>query len=309
MRLEDFAKALAEQARKDVSAAVEAATKALGERIASLSDEADDLRAENAALSKSLEAVSARLAEAEAKAGEVVDVRVQIEKLSSGVDELAGEIADSVRAANESINSIKEQGDTLGADLGRLTERLAEVEAREPVPGPQGERGEKGDPGAPGAPGADGVGLAGALIDRDGQLVVTLTNGETKALGPVVGKDGAPGKDGAAGRDALDLEDFDAEVLEDGRTIRLTLARGETRLDRTLKLAVPIYREIYRPEEAYEKGDAVTYGGCLWVATDDAPEGAPGEGKGWRLAVKKGRDGRNGNDPASRPARVSVGGE
>src|SRR5690606_16590532 len=78
MRLEDFAKALAEQARKDVSAAVEAATKALGERITSLSDEAADLRAENAALSKSLEAVSARLAEAEAKAGEVADVRERI---------------------------------------------------------------------------------------------------------------------------------------------------------------------------------------------------------------------------------------
>lgn len=37
--------------------------------------------------------------------------------------------------------------------------------------------------------GQDGIGLAGALIDRDGNLVVTLTNGEAKVLGPVVGKD------------------------------------------------------------------------------------------------------------------------
>lgn len=37
--------------------------------------------------------------------------------------------------------------------------------------------------------GADGVGLADALIDREGRLVITTTAGETKALGVVVGKD------------------------------------------------------------------------------------------------------------------------
>jgi len=38
--------------------------------------------------------------------------------------------------------------------------------------------------------GQDGIGLASALIDRDGNLVVTLTNGAQKELGPVVGRDG-----------------------------------------------------------------------------------------------------------------------
>jgi hypothetical protein len=54
--------------------------------------------------------------------------------------------------------------------------------------------GEKGMDGKDGADGKDGVGLAGALIDRDGSLVVTLTNGEVKSLGSVVGKDGADGR-------------------------------------------------------------------------------------------------------------------
>lgn len=42
----------------------------------------------------------------------------------------------------------------------------------------------------------DGVGVAGALIDRSGELVVTLSDGSAKALGPVVGRDGRDGKNG-----------------------------------------------------------------------------------------------------------------
>jgi hypothetical protein len=45
----------------------------------------------------------------------------------------------------------------------------------------------------------DGVGMSGGLIDRDGNLVVTLTDGTVKNLGPVVGKDGAPGVKGDRG--------------------------------------------------------------------------------------------------------------
>src|SRR5690606_11983325 len=59
----------------------------------------------------------------------------------------------------------------------------------------------------------DGIGLAGALIDRDGNLVVTLTNGEAKALGPVVGKDADPA---APGRDGLGFEDLEFKT-KDGR--------------------------------------------------------------------------------------------
>ncbi len=43
--------------------------------------------------------------------------------------------------------------------------------------------------------GMDGVGLAGAIIDRGGELVVTCTNGSVISLGKVVGRDGLDGKD------------------------------------------------------------------------------------------------------------------
>src|SRR5690606_21509906 len=49
----------------------------------------------------------------------------------------------------------------------------------------------------PPAAGKDGAGIADLLIDRDGNLVATFTDGRMKSLGVVVGKDGAPGRDGA----------------------------------------------------------------------------------------------------------------
>lgn len=68
-----------------------------------------------------------------------------------------------------------------------LIRRIEQLEAR------AAERGEKGDIGASGR---DGVGLAGALIDRGGELVVTFSDGTQRSLGIVVGKDG---EDGALG--------------------------------------------------------------------------------------------------------------
>src|SRR5690606_33983793 len=64
-------------------------------------------------------------------------------------------------------------------------------------PGQDGLPGEKGADGAPGEPGRDGrdgIGLADALIDKDGALVLTMTDGRTKNLGVVIGRDGENAK-------------------------------------------------------------------------------------------------------------------
>src|SRR5690554_732215 len=72
-------------------------------------------------------------------------------------------------------------------------------------------------------------GVAGAVIDRDGNLVITTTDGIPHNLGRVVGRDGTdgakgdPGKDGA---DALGFDDMDA-TYDGGRTITLRFARGD----------------------------------------------------------------------------------
>jgi collagen type III alpha len=54
-----------------------------------------------------------------------------------------------------------------------------------------------------------------------------------------------------------------------------------------------IDRGVYKAGETYEPGDAVTWGGSLWIAqkqTDAKPDTPE---SGFRLAVKRGRDGKD----------------
>lgn len=61
--------------------------------------------------------------------------------------------------------------------------------AKDGEPGAKGDVGGAGPAGAPGLHGKDGVSLAGAMIDRTGALILTLSDGTTRELGHVVGKD------------------------------------------------------------------------------------------------------------------------
>ncbi len=153
--------------------------------------------------------------------------------------------------------------------------------------------------------GKDGVGLAGAFIDREGNLIITMTNGEPRNLGCVVGKAGEPGK---PGRDGFSLEDFDAKVMDDHRTVLLSFT-SET-LDYKVELGFPImlYRGVYKDDQAYDRGDTVTWGGSLWHCDAETTE-KPGEGsKSWTLCAKKGRDGKDGVAKEPRPPQpVRVG--
>lgn len=138
----------------------------------------------------------------------------------------------------------------------------------------------------------DGVGLAGAVIGRDGNLIVTLTDGQTRDLGPVVGRDGADAK-GEPGRDALQLTSFDTELSEDGRVLTLSLENDEEKITHRLQLPTMIYRGVFKAGQTYLQGDTVTWGGSLWhcdAETIDKP-GAPDAP--WRLAAKRGSDGKD----------------
>lgn len=181
------------------------------------------------------------------------------------------------------------------------------VDGKDGAPGRDGIDGKDGEPGQPGEKGADGIGLAGALIDRDGNLVVTLTNGETKALGSVVGKDGAPGEDGRPGQDGIGFDDMTLDY--DGeRTFTFLFQRGERIEERKFVVPVMLDRGVYRPETAYAKGDAVTYGGSVWIAQTET-KARPDGSADWRLAVKKGRDGKDGAVKAAEDrAPLKVGG-
>lgn len=164
--------------------------------------------------------------------------------------------------------------------------------------GRDGDRGAQGEKGAPGADGKDGIGLAGAMIDRDGNLMITLTNGDTKSLGPVVGRDGAPGKDGA------DFSGF--EVDYDGeRTLTIRGKGGEI----TKHLPIPLDRGYYRDGMKAEQGDILTHNGDAWIALKGtAAKPCRENAEDWRLFARKGRDGRDGKDGKPPPGPVKLAG-
>lgn len=54
-----------------------------------------------------------------------------------------------------------------------------------------------------------------------------------------------------------------------------------------------IDRGVWRGDGTYARGDAVTSDGSLWVARQDNPSHEPGKGPQWRLAVTKGKNGRD----------------
>lgn len=93
------------------------------------------------------------------------------------------------------------------------------------------------------------------------------------------------------GRDGLQLEDFELLQSEDGRTITLALIRGEARVERSFTLSHPLYQGVWK-DGAYHKGDCVTFGGSSWIATR-ATNSRPESDDSWRLAVKRGRDGKS----------------
>lgn len=213
---------------------------------------------------------------------------------------VAALVADSVRSDLEAIRaSIPKAIEPVMPDVeGMVKEAVAKAIADIPAP-------EAGRP---------GVGVAGALIDREGELVLTLSNGETKALGKVVGKDADPVQlpdipamvkaavaEIPSPKDGVDGVGFDDMSIEhDGeRSITLRFVRGEKVVEKTIAVPVMLDRGVYRTGQAYEKGDAVTFGGSVWVAQAETTE-RPGTGPGWRLAVKAGRNGSDGVVKAAR---------
>ncbi len=172
--------------------------------------------------------------------------------------------------------------------------------------------GEPGAPGQQGEPGAQGPAGAKGADGKDGRDGTRGDQGEKGADG-LAGRDGLPGVQGSAGRDGVNGErglpgadgkdglDGTLEgvvvVQVDERTIKFVRAVQDPD-DRTVlgtvHLPVPLYRGVYAAGTDYVKGDAVTFGGSLWIATDATNE-KPGAGEtAWRLAVKAGRDGREG---------------
>jgi len=72
----------------------------------------------------------------------------------------------------------------------------------------------------------------------------------------------------------------------------LTLADGRELKSEFKLTGLMLYEQIYQSGRQYEMGDVVTNDGSMWVALKDT-NGAPGKSADWRLAVKRGQDGKS----------------
>jgi len=153
--------------------------------------------------------------------------------------------------------------------------------------------GKDGRDGVDGKDGRDGLDLKDLFRAEGGRLVAVLSDGSTKDLGTFVGRDGQDGQDGRDGADGKDgadglgFDDLDMVECEDGLALRFV--RGET--VKEFPLPVVVDRGVWR-EKAYRKGSGVTWGGSFWIAQRDTDAKPDSADSGWRLAVKRGRDGR-----------------
>ncbi|WP_338511230.1 phage portal protein [Erwinia aphidicola] len=75
-------------------------------------------------------------------------------------------------------------------------------------------------------------------------------------------------------------------------TVSAVKSSGE-KTEKTFSVPVMIYRDIFSEGEKYQPGDSVTWGGSVWYCCEETAD-KPGESgsKGWKLAVKRGRDAR-----------------
>lgn len=213
----------------------------------------------------------------------VKQVLAQVPAPTNGKDGQAGENGKSV-----SVDDLRPLLDTALAEV-RADARKSIDAAIKAIPVPtNGKDGLNGKDGERGEKGLDGTGLAGAMIDRDGALQVTFTNGEVKNLGPVVGKNGDHGKDG------LSLESFDLEYLAESHEIQLKA----TAAGRVKELRYPAGgirpKGYWRENTKAQPGDAWVHDGSLWIAVKECVSKPGLNDDGWIIGARKGRDGERG---------------
>jgi hypothetical protein len=255
--------------------------------------------------------------------------RAQFDQLEKRLNEIdaklpgQGNIGDNLRYLSDENDRLRRQMTDMSTTLDNLTssevftsfvsERIEKLISEWPKPrdgenglpgrdgkdGKNGIDGNAGVDGKDGAAGKDGVGISGTMLGRDGNLIITKTDGSIHDVGIVVGRDGAQGiagKDGAPGRDGFGFDDM--EGMDDGLRFGHRFRRGDLVKEFWFNKAslADFDHEIWRSGITYPRGAVVTTGGSLFICKQETTErpGSSGGAKHWRLAVKCGRDGKDG---------------
>jgi len=153
--------------------------------------------------------------------------------------------------------------EAIGVCLALCQRALAEVRALARVPGPRGERGPPGETG-------------------------------------VKGERGPKGEPGRNASDLTYLQDYVVEQVDrmlksgklttddGGRTLRWILGDAV----HEIKTAIVLDAGVWKDGTTYVAGDGVTLGGSFFIA-QMTTTAKPGKSDEWRLAVKRGSDGRD----------------
>jgi len=164
--------------------------------------------------------------------------------------------------------------EAIGVCLALCQRCLAEVRALARIPGPRGERGPPGE----------------------------------------IGIKGERGPKGEAGRNASDLTFLQEYVVEQvertlktgkvttpdgGRTLRWIL--GDTVHE--IKTAIVLDAGVWKDGVTYVAGDGVTLAGNFFIA-QTTTNAKPGKSEEWRLAVRRGIDGRDARSDEKRAAEI-----
>lgn len=200
------------------------------------------------------------------------------------------------------------------------------IDGRNGAPGTNGDRGKDGSDGGPGtngkdgAPGRDGIDGRVGRDGKDGEagldaLEISILDAidEQRRYAPATYARHRGGiwrafrlTEDMAGWECLvegiDTISFD---LQDGRTLHacVTLSSGRE-VKHTAEVPALLYRGVWREGE-YTRGDVATWAGSAWHCEQKTTD-KPGMSPAWKLAVKSGRDGKDGGGSASgAPAALS----
>ena len=93
-------------------------------------------------------------------------------------------------------------------------------------------------------------------------------------------------------RDLVTQKQLDRVIVKMGQMIGAAL---KPLRERILELEQREWAGVWEAGKSYAKGAIVSHGGSGWLALRQYPDGKPGDGAntGWKLIVKRGRDGRD----------------
>ena len=133
------------------------------------------------------------------------------------------------------------------------------------------------------------------LIDRAGHLHFTYSDGSSRDMGQVVGRDGkdgepgSKGEPGSNGRDGIDGLGIEQIEFDGERTFRLV----NEKIDRSFTIPYPLYQGLWKPG-GYVRGDMVTSDSQQFIAMRDTDKEPLTIDSGWRLTCKRGATGGRG---------------